>query len=245
MLLLEGVKKSYTEPNGDTLPILDLPRFSVGAGEQMVLLGRSGSGKTTLLHIIAGITRPDAGTVRLDGVEMTKLSEPGRDRLRAAKLGYVFQTFNLLTGFNALENVLLGMTFARGRRDMGRAKELLERVGLTSVSTIQVSNVATWATKRGSILVPTVVPSCFRRVPWPWRASGFSRKGPRGGWAGEPPHIQRQAKSRNQHHTPPEPPSMEEPPISVNRPQPREQQVELNRCAVAFSLLLRGVSGSF
>lgn len=132
MLLLEGVKKSYTEPNGDTLPILDVPRFSVGAGEQMVLLGRSGSGKTTLLHIIAGITRPDAGTVRLDGVEMTKLSEPGRDRLRAAKLGYVFQTFNLLTGFNALENVLLGMTFARGRRDMGRAKELLERVGLAA-----------------------------------------------------------------------------------------------------------------
>jgi putative ABC transport system ATP-binding protein len=132
MLLLEGVKKSYTEPNGDILPILDVPRFSVGAGEQMVLLGRSGSGKTTLLHIIAGITRPDSGTVRLDGVEMTKLSEPGRDRLRAAKLGYVFQTFNLLTGFNALENVLLGMTFARGRRDIGRARDLLERVGLAT-----------------------------------------------------------------------------------------------------------------
>ena len=132
MLLLEGITKSFTEANGHVLPILDIPRFSVAAGEQMVLLGRSGSGKTTLLHIIAGIARPDTGSVRLEGVDITRLSEPGRDRCRAAKIGYIFQSFNLLPGFSALENVLLGMTFAHGRRDLQRARSLLDRVGLTA-----------------------------------------------------------------------------------------------------------------
>jgi ABC-type lipoprotein export system ATPase subunit len=131
MLLLENIKKSYLEANGHVLPILDIPRFAVEAGEQMLLIGQSGCGKTTLLHVIAGISTPDAGTVRLDGLDVSQLSEAGRDRFRAAKLGYVFQTFNLLPGFTALENVLLGMTFARGRRDVGRAKHLLERVGLS------------------------------------------------------------------------------------------------------------------
>jgi putative ABC transport system ATP-binding protein len=97
----------------------------------MVLVGRSGCGKTTLLHVIAGISRADSGSIHLDGVNVTGLSEAGRDRYRAAKLGYVFQTFNLLPAFTALENVLLGMTFARGRRDLGRAKMLIDRVGLS------------------------------------------------------------------------------------------------------------------
>lgn len=97
----------------------------------MVLLGESGCGKSTLLHVIAGISRADSGTVRIDGVDVTKLSEAGRDRFRAARIGYIFQTFNLLSGFSALENVLLGMTFARGRKDTARAKELLARMGLS------------------------------------------------------------------------------------------------------------------
>lgn len=132
MLHIENLQKSYLEANGHRLPILDVPQFSVGRGEQVILVGRSGCGKTTLLHVIAGISRPDAGTVRLDGVEISRLSEAARDRYRAAKLGYVFQTFNLLPGFTALENVLLGMTFARGKKDSHRAAALLERVGLHS-----------------------------------------------------------------------------------------------------------------
>lgn len=131
MLELQNVKKSYVEANGHLLPILDIPSFSVSQGEQMVLWGRSGSGKTTLLHVISGISSADAGSIQIDGVEITGLSEAGRDRFRAAKLGYVFQTFNLLPAFTALENVLLGMTFARGRRDSRRAQHLLDRVGLT------------------------------------------------------------------------------------------------------------------
>lgn len=131
MLLLQHVKKSFREPDGSTLPILDIPRFAVSEGEQMVLVGRSGCGKTTLLHIIAGITRPDSGTIELDGIELTRLREQSVDKVRAAKIGYVFQTFNLLPGFSAYENVLLGMTFARGRKDPARARKLLERVGLS------------------------------------------------------------------------------------------------------------------
>jgi len=130
LLILRDVHKTFIEPSGHPLPILDIPLFELGRGEQMVLLGRSGCGKTTLLHVIAGISRADSGTIQLDGVDLTKLTEPARDRLRAACMGYVFQTFNLLPGFSALENIMLGMTFARGRRDTARAKNLLERVGL-------------------------------------------------------------------------------------------------------------------
>jgi putative ABC transport system ATP-binding protein len=130
MLLLENVKKAYVEPNGALLPILDIPAFQLARGEQMALAGPSGCGKTTLLHIIAGISRADCGVVRVDGLDIGQLSEAGRDRYRAAKIGYVFQTFNLLAGFTALENVLLGMTFTRTRRDVQRANELLRRVGL-------------------------------------------------------------------------------------------------------------------
>ncbi|HTN74304.1 MAG TPA: ABC transporter ATP-binding protein [Pirellulaceae bacterium] len=135
MLLLQEIKKSFREPDGGRLPILDIPQFAVGAGEQVVLIGRSGCGKTTLLHIIAGITRPDAGQITFDGVETTKLSEEACDRYRAVKLGYVFQTFNLLPGFSAYENVLLGMTFARDRKDPQRAAQLLDRVGLSKRAT--------------------------------------------------------------------------------------------------------------
>ncbi|MBL9084525.1 MAG: ABC transporter ATP-binding protein [Planctomycetales bacterium] len=130
MLLVENVQKSFRLPDGSTLPILNVPRFAVAAGEQLALVGGSGSGKTTLLHIIAGITRPDTGRVEIDGTDITKLNEAARDLFRANKLGYIFQTFNLLAGFTALENVLLGMSFCGRKPDEARARQLLERVGL-------------------------------------------------------------------------------------------------------------------
>ena len=135
VLQLQNVKKSYREPDGRTLRILDVPQFTVDRGEQMVLVGPSGCGKTTLLHVIAGISRADSGVIRIDGVDIGRLSEAARDRFRAARIGYIFQTFNLLPGFSALENVMLGMTFARGRRDLSRAEGLIERVGLSKRAT--------------------------------------------------------------------------------------------------------------
>ena len=130
MLHLRGVTKSFQDPSGQRLPVLDIAEFHVGPGEQMVLIGPSGSGKTTLLHIIAGISRPDSGSVRIDGIDLCLLTEAECDAFRAERIGYVFQTFNLLSGFSALENVLLGMRFGRGRYDGARARGLLERVGL-------------------------------------------------------------------------------------------------------------------
>ena len=130
MLELHNLKKTYTQPNGQPLHVLDVPAFHLGRGEQAVLVGRSGGGKTTLLHVIAGISHATAGDVTIDGVQLNRLSEAGRDRFRAGMIGYVFQTFNLLPAFTALENVLLGMTFARDRHDRGRAERLLSRVGL-------------------------------------------------------------------------------------------------------------------
>ena len=72
----------------------------------------------------------DSGSIKLDGMELNRFSESARDRIRADKMGYVFQTFNLLPGFTALENVRLGMTFARKKMNLERAKDLMNRVGL-------------------------------------------------------------------------------------------------------------------
>ncbi len=130
MLLVENVKKSYREPDGTRLPILDIPRFEMAAGEQVVIRGRSGGGKTTFLNAIAGLATVDSGRIVVHGTEVTRLPEVARDRFRARQIGFVFQTFNLLAGFTALENVLLGMTFTYQPNDPRRARELLERVGL-------------------------------------------------------------------------------------------------------------------
>jgi putative ABC transport system ATP-binding protein len=130
MLEIKNLKKSYLLPDGEELPILEIPKWSVEAGEQVVVVGASGCGKTTLLHIIAGILRPSSGHVLIDGWDTPILTEAERDQFRARRIGYVFQTFNLLQGFTALENVMIGMTFAGTRSDRHRAKDLLEKVGL-------------------------------------------------------------------------------------------------------------------
>lgn len=131
MLEIRDVKKSFTNPDGSQVHVLDIEEFRAGAGEQVVIIGQSGCGKTTLLHVIAGISRPDSGRVLVDGWDTTVLSEADRDQFRAAKIGYVFQTFNLLPAFSALENVMIGMAFADGRADRDRALMLLDRVGLS------------------------------------------------------------------------------------------------------------------
>jgi ABC-type lipoprotein export system ATPase subunit len=135
MLLLRDVKKSFRQPDGAELPILDIGEFHVAPGEQMVLVGRSGCGKTTLLHVIAGISRPDSGKVRINDWDLTLMSEAECDRFRAEHIGYVFQTFNLLRGFSALENVLLAMRFTGRPPDRARARQLLDRVGLSHRTT--------------------------------------------------------------------------------------------------------------
>ncbi len=130
-LVIHDLRKSYREPDGSELPILAVEHFEIATAEQVVLVGSSGGGKTTLLNVISGITSPDSGSVVIDGVNVTALPEAGRDKFRAERIGFVFQTFNLLPAFSALENVLLGMSFSRKPADRGRARDLLDRVGLS------------------------------------------------------------------------------------------------------------------
>ncbi|MEN9362273.1 MAG: transporter ATP-binding protein YtrE [Verrucomicrobiota bacterium] len=126
MTLLEitGLKKSY----GNQV-ILDIPAFSLETGSQTVLAGPSGSGKSTLLSVIAGLLRPDAGSVRLLGEDLYALKESVRDRFRARHLGVLFQDAALLNSCTALENVTLAQSFA-GKDDPERALHLLGHLGL-------------------------------------------------------------------------------------------------------------------
>jgi putative ABC transport system ATP-binding protein len=128
---LLNVRKSFAMPGGETVAVLDIEAFAVADGEHCALEGQSGSGKSTLLHVISGIMRPDAGRVLVDAIDLFRLDEARRDRVRADKLGLVFQQFNLLPGFTALENVLVAMTFGSGRPDRARATALLGAVGLS------------------------------------------------------------------------------------------------------------------
>lgn len=129
VLEVTGLKKSYVSPDGETTPILSIAAFTVEGGSQVALRGSSGSGKTTFLNLVAGVLKADEGVIRVAGHEITACSESQRDRIRAENVGYVFQTFNLLQGYSALENVMLGMMFS-GSPDRDRATTLLERVGL-------------------------------------------------------------------------------------------------------------------
>jgi len=117
-------------PGGETVAVLDIDAFTLHETEQVALTGQSGSGKSTLLHVISGIMRPDAGRVRIAGRDITRLGEASTDRLRADTLGLVFQQFNLLPGFTAIENVLVAMSFGSGKPDRWRAADLLASVGL-------------------------------------------------------------------------------------------------------------------
>ena len=131
MPLLEIVKlmKSFITPERAEHLVVNVGRFALEAKAQTALEGESGSGKTTFLHLIAGILKADSGRILLDGQDVAALNEPARDRLRATKIGYIFQTFNLLQGYTCLENVLLGMSFGPGP-DRAAAQALLKRVGL-------------------------------------------------------------------------------------------------------------------
>lgn len=107
--------------------------FHAPPGVQMALWGPSGCGKSTMLNLITGLLRPDAGIIRVDGVEIQNLRPGQMDRFRGERFGFVFQTFNLLAPFTALQNVLLGMRFSDTAPEhhwKARATELLERVGL-------------------------------------------------------------------------------------------------------------------
>ncbi len=129
VISVEHISKSVTDSTG-TLTILRDIDFSLAPRETVAIVGASGSGKSTLLSIIAGLDTPTQGTVRIAGQDLFALGEDQRAALRAQKLGFVFQSFQLMGNLTALENVMLPLELA-GRKDARKAAtEMLGRVGL-------------------------------------------------------------------------------------------------------------------
>lgn len=129
IIAVEHVFKSVTDSTG-TLTILRDIYFSLAAKETAAIVGASGSGKSTLLSIIAGLDTPTQGTVRLDGQDIFAISEDDRAALRAQKVGFVFQSFQLMANLTALENVMLPLELSGMRGARAQATEMLGRVGL-------------------------------------------------------------------------------------------------------------------
>jgi putative ABC transport system ATP-binding protein len=129
VLRTENLCKQVSSPEG-TLTIVDEVSLDILAGESVAVTGPSGAGKSTLLALLAGLDVPTRGRVLLEGQDLTQLDEDGRARLRAQRVGFVFQSFHLIPALTALENVMLPLELA-GRRDARRAAaETLQRVGL-------------------------------------------------------------------------------------------------------------------
>ena len=129
---LAGVSKSYGSP-ADVPSVLREVNLTIARGQKASLIGPSGSGKSTLMSLIAGLLRPTAGTVEIDGVEMSRLDDTARARLRASRIGIALQSDNLIPFLTACENVELAMAFAPSgsrRSARVRALELLDRFGV-------------------------------------------------------------------------------------------------------------------
>jgi putative ABC transport system ATP-binding protein len=129
MIELRGVTKSVPSGAG-ILTILHPVDLTIPAGQVVAITGPSGSGKSTLLGLIAGLDAPSAGTILIDGVDITALDEDGLARLRGTRIGFVFQFFHLLPSLTAYENVLVPIEIAGGRDAARRAGALLAEVGL-------------------------------------------------------------------------------------------------------------------
>ena len=129
MIAVQHVFKTVTDSTGSLTILRDID-FTLSKGETAAIVGASGSGKSTLLSIVAGLDTPSSGTVHIDGVDLFALDEDQRAALRAQKVGFVFQSFQLLGNLTALENVMLPLELA-GRRDArATATHMLQRVGL-------------------------------------------------------------------------------------------------------------------
>jgi putative ABC transport system ATP-binding protein len=129
VLKAENLCKQVSSPEG-SLTIVDEVSLAILAGESIAVIGPSGAGKSTLLALLAGLDVPTRGRVLLEGVDLTQLDEDGRARLRAQRVGFVFQSFHLIPALTALENVMLPLELA-GRSDARRtAAETLRGVGL-------------------------------------------------------------------------------------------------------------------
>src|SRR5207253_934121 len=128
---LVELTKNYKRGSG-VIHAVDGVTLDIDKGEFIAVVGRSGSGKTTMLDLLGLLLKPTAGSLFIDDVDTAKLGDRDRAHMRALKVGFVFQEYNLLSGLNVLENVMLPLRYVKnGRAGKQRAIELIERVGLT------------------------------------------------------------------------------------------------------------------
>jgi putative ABC transport system ATP-binding protein len=130
MIEIKNISKSYSRGENGVLAALKETSFIITPGEFVVVRGASGSGKSTLLNILGCLDRPTSGRYRLDGEDVSDLNDKRLSRVRNAKIGFIFQSFNLLPRTTAIENVEVPMVYGDGRVDRKEAQASLERVGL-------------------------------------------------------------------------------------------------------------------
>ncbi|MDD5275395.1 MAG: ABC transporter ATP-binding protein [Methylovulum sp.] len=129
VILAENLGKAVTTSEG-TLHILSAINLTIQSGESIAIVGESGSGKSTLIGLLAGLDTPTSGTIHLNGELLTAMDEDGRAAIRNQAIGFVFQSFQLLQGLTALENVMLPLELSGNKQAKASAEALLERVGL-------------------------------------------------------------------------------------------------------------------
>jgi putative ABC transport system ATP-binding protein len=145
MIEFKNVTKSYAQP------ILSIPELTIPDKSQFGVFGPSGTGKTTFLHLISGLILPTTGQIHVAGTDITTLKEAKRDVFRANHVGYIFQTFNLVEGYSALENVMLGQVFLKGKANREKAADMLEKVGLADRMNHKPSELSVGQQQRVSI----------------------------------------------------------------------------------------------
>jgi putative ABC transport system ATP-binding protein len=132
MIEAKNISKTYPRGEAGTVEALQAISFQIGSGEFVAVRGASGSGKSTLLNIVGCLDQPSCGSYRLDGEDVADYGDKQLSRIRNAKIGFIFQSFNLLPRTTALENVEIPMVYRDGRVDRRRALAALERVGLAA-----------------------------------------------------------------------------------------------------------------
>jgi len=132
MIEAENISKTYSRGEAGTVGALQAISFQIGPGEFVAVRGASGSGKSTLLNIVGCLDQPSSGSYRLDGEDVATYGDKELSRIRNAKIGFIFQSFNLLPRTTALENVEIPMVYGDDHVDRRRALSALERVGLAA-----------------------------------------------------------------------------------------------------------------